>query len=223
MTPDFFSHSRFKFFAPICIISKWLCYPGPKLCEWTCLLHIIWPVGEALGQEICLKWLTDGWQLVMVCYSWGYLSCTHFGVPDKQLNVEIWTPTWKLWCLGIPGATYWWVKVCGKFKPQGDRGILLQYYSPVVQYCTVVQNWPTSESNFRPIKTFLLTVLISVVPMTLLYLEPGGRSRAHPDKIYMGRDVGTCKMGKISYKMGFSSPRPLKFLVCAYLRHPRVV
>ena len=59
--------------------------------------------------------------------------------------------------------------------------------------------------------------------LTLLSLEPGGRGRVHPDKLHMGRTTGACKIEKISHKMGFSSPRPVKFLVCTFLRHPWVV
>ena len=98
------------------------------------------------------------------------------------------------------------------------------YYITTVQYySTVRQNRPTLDFNFRPIKTYQWTVLIYLVPMTLLYLVLGGRGYAHPDKLCMGRATGACKMEKISCKMGFSSPRPLKFLVCAFLGHPRVV
>ena len=221
---SFWEKSRFKF-------SRQLHDPQvtmssrPKLCEWTCLLHIIWPVGEALGQEICLKWLTDRWQLlkvgdgcvihgdISVALTWAYHICNwmlRYGLPHESYDV------WAYQELPTGGLK------CAENSNHMRREAY--YYCATVQYySTVVKNWPTLESNFRPIKTFPLTVLISVIPMTLLYLEPGGRSRAHPDKIYMGRAVGACKMGKISYKMGFSSPRPLKFLVCAYLGHPRVV
>ena len=98
------------------------------------------------------------------------------------------------------------------------------YYSTtVLQYCTGVQNWPTSDFNFWSIKSFQWTVLTYCWPITLPSLEPGGRGRAHPDKLYMGRAAGVCEMEKISYKMGFFSPRPLKFFFCAFLGHPRVV
>ena len=98
------------------------------------------------------------------------------------------------------------------------------YYCATVQYySTVVKNWPTSDFNFWSIKSFQWTVLTYCGPMTLPSLEPGGRGRAHPDKLYMGRAAGVCEMEKISYKMGFFSPRPLKFFFCAFLGHPRVV
>ena len=232
MTPDFFSHSgrnpdsnfRANLHDPKVTMSS-----RPKLCEWTCLLHIIWPVGESLGQEICLKWLTNRWQLLRVGDGVLFMGIsqlhslwrTTYAIEcwdiDSHMKVMMFGHTWSNLLVGLSARK---IQITW-----GQRHIttVLQYCTTVQYYSTVVKNWPTSDFNFRPIKSFQWTVLTYCGPMTLPSLEPGGRGRAHPDKLYMGRDAGACKMEKISYKMGFSSPRPLKFLVCAFLGHPRVV